>query len=152
VAGRTGLDYPGFIPFPWSYLMDVLMAVYTLNVIDEVDTCIMFGPFFFMASMTGDWLSVDFCTFGCVSIDIGNVPVTTITRVDPVDGLSEFFFVYFIPVASKAFGVVDNLFSAFPDFWWLDYPWTLFFRSGACRPKKSKVQKKEARDNEKKEN
>jgi hypothetical protein len=78
--------------------------------------------------------------------------MTTGTRVNPMNGLSELFFVYFVPVAPEAFGVIDDLLSAFPNFWKLDHPWILFFRSGVCSPKKSKVKKKETRENKKKDN
>jgi hypothetical protein len=63
MAGRAFLDHPDLIPFPWSHLMNVFMAVFTLNIIDEVGTCIMFRTFLFMASMTSDGLRMNSYTF-----------------------------------------------------------------------------------------
>jgi hypothetical protein len=38
VASNAFLDHSGFIPFPWSDLMDIFMTVFTLNIVDEVST------------------------------------------------------------------------------------------------------------------
>ena len=54
VAGRTFLDHSDLVPLPWSHLMDVFMAVFALNVIDEMGACVMFRPFLPMTSMAGD--------------------------------------------------------------------------------------------------
>jgi hypothetical protein len=68
--------------------MDMLMAVLTLHIIDEVGACIMFCPFFFMASMTGNRFSVNPrpCCLG-VGLDVSDVPVAAIARVGSMNGL-----------------------------------------------------------------
>jgi hypothetical protein len=51
VAGRTFLDDPDLISFPWGHLMDVFMTVFTLNLIREMGTCVMFQSFLFMTPL-----------------------------------------------------------------------------------------------------
>jgi hypothetical protein len=131
--------------------MNVFMAVFTLNVIDEVGTCIMFCSFLFMASMAGDWLGINPCSsYLHMGFDIRNIPVTAIAGVGSVNGLSELSLTNF-PMATETFGVIDTLvtifptldnefLSFFPGFGWLGHYWgfgTLFSRNRFCSPKKS---------------
>jgi hypothetical protein len=63
MTGRAFLDDPDLIAFPWGHLVDVFVAVFTLNIINEVGTRIMFSPFLLMASMASDWLRMNSYTF-----------------------------------------------------------------------------------------
>jgi hypothetical protein len=53
MAGSAFLDDPGFIPFPGGHLMDIFMAVFALNIVDEVGTPVMFCPLLLMTAMAG---------------------------------------------------------------------------------------------------
>jgi hypothetical protein len=72
-----------------------------------------------------------------MGFDISNVPMTTITGVGPMNGLNKFFLTDFIPMASEALGVVDELLPFFPRLWRLGHDCgfgTLFFRNRFCGP------------------
>jgi len=109
VASCTFLDDPDLIPFPWGHLMDIFMAVLTLNIIDEVGTCIMFCPFLFMAPMTGNRFGMNprpFCL--SVGLDISNVQVATVAGIGSMNGLCKFPLADLL-VATQTFRVVDTL-------------------------------------------
>jgi hypothetical protein len=124
------------------------MAIFTLNVIDEMGARIMLCPFLFMTSMTGDGFSMNFPPF-CfyMGIDIRDIPVATVAGVSSVNGLGKPSLTDF-SMTTQTFGVVDTfitVFSAFNDnllpffegFRRFGYPCrfgTLFSRSGCCRP------------------
>jgi hypothetical protein len=109
VAGRACLDHTSFIPFPRRHLVNVFVAVLALNVIDEMGTRIMFCPFLFMTSMTGDWLAIN-SRPSCLHMgfDISDIPVTTIAGVGSMNGLCKFPLADLF-VAPETFGVVDTL-------------------------------------------
>jgi hypothetical protein len=109
MAGRTFLDDPDLIPFPWNHLVDVFMAVFTLNIIDKVGTRIMFCPFLFMAPMAGDRFRMNPCPL-CLSVglDISNVQVATVAGIGSMNGLCKFPLPDLL-VATQTFRVVDTL-------------------------------------------
>jgi hypothetical protein len=93
VAGCTFLNDSHFFPLPRSHLVNVFMAVFTLNFIDEMGAGIMFYPFFFMASMAGDLLGMNSSPFSfLMGFDIRNIPVATVARVGSMNGLGKFPF------------------------------------------------------------
>jgi hypothetical protein len=96
VTGHAFLDDPDFIALPRCHLVDVFMAVFTLNVIDEMGARIMFYPFFFMTSMTGDGFSMNSSPL-CLHMgfDVGDIPVTTVTGVGSMNGLGKLSFADF---------------------------------------------------------
>jgi hypothetical protein len=96
MAGRAFFDDPDLIPFPWGYLVNLCVTVFTLYVVDKMGACIMFCPFLLMASMAGDRLSVDSTPF-CfhMSIDVRDIPMATIAGIGSVNGLGEFPFADF---------------------------------------------------------
>jgi hypothetical protein len=155
MAVRAFLNHPDFIAFPWDHLVDVFVAVLTLNVIDEVGTRIMFCSFLFMASMAGDWLGINPCSsYLHMGFDIRNIPVTAIAGVGSVNGLSELSLTNF-PMATETFGVIDTFSAIFPTFDDELFPFfpgfgrlghhcgfgALLFRNRFCGPQKSKTKK-----------
>src|SRR4030067_3389734 len=90
MAGGAFLNHPGLIPFPGGHLVNLFMAILTLNIVDEMGTGIMLCRFFFMATMTGDRLGMDSCPF-CLDmvLDVGDIPVTTVTGVCSMDRLGK---------------------------------------------------------------
>ena len=93
--------------------MDLLMAVFTLNVIKEMGACIMFRPLLLMTAMAGHRLGMNSSPF-CfqVVIDVRDIPMTTIAGVGPMDRLGKFPLIDF-GVATQAFGIVDTLITVF---------------------------------------
>src|SRR5512139_474214 len=91
VAGCAHLDNPDFIPLPRSYRVDVFVAVFALNVIDEMGACIMFRPFLLMTSVAGDRFRMNSCPF-CfgMNLDICDIPVATVAGVGSMNGLGKF--------------------------------------------------------------
>src|SRR4030042_6959937 len=75
VTGGACLDHPGLITFPRRYLVNVLMAVLTLNVINEMGACRIFRRFLLMASIAAHHLG--FLCF-LVSAEVSNIPVATV--------------------------------------------------------------------------
>jgi hypothetical protein len=155
------LDDPDFIPFPWGHLVNVFMAVFTLNVIDEMGARIMFRPLLLMASMTGDGFSMNSCAF-CflMGLDVCDIPVTTIAGIGSMNGLGKLPLCNLIPMATQTFGVIDTLRAIFatPDDKLLSLLscfrrfghhcglGTLFFKSRFRSPKRSKNGKEGDRD------
>jgi len=90
------------------------MAVFALNVIDEMGACVMLRPFLLMTSMTGDGFSMDSPPFRLpMDLDICDVIVATVTGVGSMNGLGELPLADF-SVATQTFGVVDTLVAIFP--------------------------------------
>jgi hypothetical protein len=89
--------------------VNFFVAVLALNIIDEMGTRIMFCPFLFMTSMTGDWLGID-SRPSCfhMGFDISYIPVTTVAGIGSMNGLCKFPLTYLF-VATQTFGVVDTL-------------------------------------------
>jgi hypothetical protein len=116
VTGRAFLDDPDFITLPRDYLVYLFMTVFTLNVIDEMGARIMFYPFFFMTSMTGDGLCMNSSPF-CfpMGFDIRDIPVTTVTGVGSMNGLGKLPFTDF-SMATQTFRVVYTFNAIFPSF------------------------------------
>jgi hypothetical protein len=68
----------------------------------------MFSPFFFMASMAGHWLRMNFRSLGLqMTLQIRNIPVTAIAGETSMNGLSKFPLIDLLGVAANAFRVVD---------------------------------------------
>lgn len=113
VAGRTCLDHPDFISLPRSQRVDVFVAVFTLNVVEEMGACIMLRPFLLMTSMAGDWLGMNSCPF-CfgMDVDIRDVIVATVAGIGTVNRLGELPFAYFF-VTTQTFGVVNTFIAVF---------------------------------------
>jgi hypothetical protein len=165
MAGRAFFDDPNLVPFPRGYLVDLCMAVFALDIIDEMSACIMFCPFLLMASMAGDRLRMNSPPFGFhMSIDVRDIPVATIAGIGSVNGLGEFSLTDF-GMATETFGIVDALIAIFaaPD----DKPLALFcnfrrlgdlcrlgplfFRSGLSCPRHFRNKKEKNKKDEKNE-
>jgi hypothetical protein len=116
VAGRAILDDPDFIPFPWGQFVDVFMAVFALNIIDEMGACIMLCPFLLMASMAGYRLCLNSSPF-CfsMSLDIRDIPVATVAGICSMNGLGKLPLTDF-SMATQTFRVVNTLITIFPTF------------------------------------
>jgi len=107
MTGGTFLNDSGLIAFPRGDFMNPCMTILALNVVDEMGTCIMLCPLFFMASVTGDRFGMNLCPFSLqMFLDICDIPVTTITRIGPMDGLGKLSFTDF-RVAPEAFRVIN---------------------------------------------
>jgi hypothetical protein len=148
MASSTFLDDPSLIPFPGCHFVDLFMAVFTLNVIDEMGACIMFRPFLLMTSMTGDGLRMNSSPF-CfpMGFDIRDIPVATVAGVGSMNGLGKLPFTDF-SMATQTFRVVNTfiaIFSSLDDKFFPLFPrlrrfghlcrfGTLFFRSGCFCP------------------
>ena len=148
MAGRTFLDHPDFIPLPRGHLVDVFVAVFALNVIDEMGACIMLCPFLLMTSMAGDRFGMNSCPlcFG-MGFDIRDIIVATVTGVGSMNGLGKLPLADF-SVATQTFRIVNTLIAIFPTldnkllrlfrrfrrFGHLCGLDTLFFRNRCCRP------------------
>src|SRR4030043_775067 len=104
MAGRAFFDDPSLVPFPRGYLVDLCMAVFTLNLIYKMGTRIMFRSLLLMTAMAGDRLRMDSSPLGFhMSVDVGDVPMATIARIGSMHGLSELPLTDF-GVATEAFG------------------------------------------------
>ncbi len=115
MAGGTFFDDPFLIPFPGGHLVDILVAVFTLNVINEVGARIMLCPLLLMAAMTGDWLRMNSGTLRLrVGFDIGNIPMTAIAGIGSMDRLGELSFIDLVTMATEAFRIVDTFITVFP--------------------------------------
>jgi hypothetical protein len=162
MAEGAFLDHPDLIPFPWGYLVDPCMTVFTLDIVYKMGARIMFCPFFFVTSMASDRLCINSRPsrfhMGC---DVRNIPVATIARIGSMDGLGEFSLAD-LGMATETFRVINALIAVFPaldgkpfslrqGFWRLSYHcWfrALFFRFRFCRPKKRDDAKECQRDDE----
>jgi hypothetical protein len=137
-----------------------------LNLINEMGTRIMFRRFFLMATMAGDRLGMDFCTFLVdMLFHIDDVPVATVTGVCSMNRLGELSLVDLVSVTPQTFGIIDTLITVFTA---LDdeliapflrlrrvYAFsgfrTLFAGGGAGCPEQSAIQKEsESEDDERK--
>ena len=86
MAGGALLDHTDLVPFPGGQIVNLFMAIFTLNVIDEMGAGIMFCRLLSMAPVTGDRLAMDPCLFLFdMFFDIGDIPVATITRICSMD-------------------------------------------------------------------
>jgi len=113
MTGSAFLDDSGFIAFPRSDFMNPCMTVLALDFVDKMGTGIMFRPFFFVTSVTGYRFGVNPCPFGLqMFLDIRNIPVTTVTRIGPVDGLGKLSFTD-LRVTTEAFGIINALIAVF---------------------------------------
>jgi hypothetical protein len=118
MAGRAFLNDTDFIPFPRGHHMDVSMAVFALDVIDEMGARIMLCAFLFMTAMTGDGFSMNSSPL-CfhMGIDIRDIPVATVAGVGSVHRLGKLPLADF-SMTTHAFGVVNafvTVFSTFDD-------------------------------------
>jgi len=86
----------GFVPFPMGQLVNLLMAVFALNVIKEMGACIMFRRLFFMALMAGDRLGMNSCPSCCMDVDIRDVIMTTVVGIGTVDRLGKLPLAHFL--------------------------------------------------------
>src|SRR4030042_5575883 len=167
MAGRTFLDDPGFIPFPGGHLMDIFMAVFALNIVDEVGAPVMFCPRLLMAAMAGHWFHMNLRPL-CLRMGfhIRNVPVAAIAGVGSMNRLGEFSLIDLIAVATEAFRIIDAFITVFPapddellplfcSFWRFGHPCgfgcLFFLRCGCGCPHKSKA-RKEGDENSKQNN
>jgi hypothetical protein len=113
MAGGTCLDHSDLIPFPWGYLVDLRMTVFTLDVIDKMGTCIMLSPLPLMAAVTGHRLRMNPSSSGFpVGFHIRDIPVATVAGVGAMDRLSEFPFVD-LGMATEAFRIINTLIAIF---------------------------------------
>jgi hypothetical protein len=114
VARGTRLDHSNLVPLPGDYLVDALMAVFALNVVDEMGACIMFRPFLFVTSMTRHRFRMDFRPFGLgMNFDICDIVVATVAGVGSMNGLGKFPLADF-RVAAQTFRIVNTLVAIFP--------------------------------------
>jgi hypothetical protein len=84
------------------------MAVLAPYIVDEMGAGIVFGSFDLMAPMAGDLLGLDSTPSCGVLLDIGDIPVTAVAGIGPVDRFGEFGYVD-VPMALQAGRVVDTL-------------------------------------------
>jgi hypothetical protein len=84
--------------------MDLFVAVFALNIIDEMSTPVMFCPLPLMTAMAGHGLRMNPCTL-CLRMGfhIRNVPVAAIAGVGSMDRLSKLSFIDLIAVATETF-------------------------------------------------
>src|SRR4030042_601164 len=114
MAGRTFLDDPGFIPFPGGHLMYIFMAVFALNIVDEVGSPVMFCPLLRMTAMAGHGFHMNprpLCLR--MGFHIRNVPVATIARVGSMNRLGEFSLIDLIAVTTETFRIIDAFITVF---------------------------------------
>lgn len=115
MAGRAFLNDSLFLPLPWGHIVNIFMAVFALNVIDEVGACVMFSPLLFMTAMAGHGLCVN---SGALCLSMGfhicNVPVAAITGVGSMDGLGKFSFIDLIAVTTETIGIINAFVTVFP--------------------------------------
>ncbi len=160
MAGGAFLNHPRLVPFPGGHVVNIFVAVFTLNFIDKMGTGIMLSPFFFVATVAGDGLGMDSCSFGLDMVfDVRNIPVTAITGICSVNRLGKLPLIDFVSMATQAFRVINALvaiFTAFDDkllsllrrirrFCTFSRLWTLFHGSRVGCPKESAIQKEEER-------
>ena len=82
VAGRTLLNDPNLVPLPGGHLVDLYVAVFALNVIEEMRAGVMLGGFFLMATMTGERLDMESGSFSQdVLTDVRDIQMATAARV-----------------------------------------------------------------------
>lgn len=90
--------------------MDALVAVFALNVVKEMGTCVMLCPLPFMTSMTGNRFGLDSGPFHFhVLFDIHDIPVAAVTGKGTMDGLGKRSLADLLSVTTKAFRVVNAL-------------------------------------------
>jgi hypothetical protein len=138
------------------------MAVFALNVIDEMGACIMLRPLLLMTSMARDWFRVNSCPlcFG-MNFDICDIIVAAVTGVGPMNGLGKLPLADFI-MAGQTFRIVNTLIAILPTLnnellrlfgWFRGFghlwgPDTLFIGSRCCRPQHPEAPKERDRDDE----
>jgi hypothetical protein len=104
MTGRTGLNHTGLIPFPGREVVNLLVAIFALNFIDEMGARVVFQRFFFMATMAGYGLGVDLGLFFLdVILDVGDVPVAAVTGVCPVNRLGKLSLVDLFSMTTQTF-------------------------------------------------
>jgi hypothetical protein len=115
MTGRACLNHPDLVPFPGCQLVDLFVAILTLDFVDEVGAGVVFRGLSFVTSVAGDGFRVDLRPFGLyMSFGVGNVPMATITRERSMNGLCKLPLSDLFPVASEAFGVIDAFGAIFP--------------------------------------
>jgi hypothetical protein len=114
VAGRTLLNDTSLVPFPGGYLVDLHVAVLTLNVVDEMGTGIVLRGFFLVATMTRERLEMDFGAF-CQDVLIGvrDIQMATFARVCPMDRQRKFPLADLISMTAETFRVIHALRTVF---------------------------------------
>ena len=114
MAGRAGLDDADFIPLPGRQLMNLLVAVFALDFIDEMGAGIVLSRFLLVATMAGHRLRVDFCLFLFnMILDFGDIPVAAVAGVCPMNRLCKLPFVDLFSMTVQTFRVVDALIAVF---------------------------------------
>ena len=111
------MDHTDLVPFPGGYLVDLFVAISTLNVIDEMGAGIMFCRFLLVAPMARDRLGVNRGPFLLdMLFDIGDIPVATVAGVCSMNRLGKLSLVYLIAVTAQAIRVIDTLITVFTAF------------------------------------
>jgi hypothetical protein len=86
MAGRAFFNDPLFFPFPGGHIVNIFVAVFTLNIIYEMGACVMLCPFFLMTAMAGHRFRMNPRTFGLrMRFHVRNVPVAAIAGVGSMD-------------------------------------------------------------------
>jgi hypothetical protein len=86
MAGRAGLNHTDLVPFPGREVVNLLVAIFALNFIDEMGARVVLRRFFLVATMAGHGLGVDSGFFLLdMVLDIGDVPVAAVAGVCPVN-------------------------------------------------------------------
>ncbi len=106
VADGTSLNDPHFVSTPWSDLVDLDVTVLAPDIINKVDTGIVFDALDLVTAMTCHGFDLNTSPSGGMFIDIGNIPVAAVTGIGTVDGLNEFHLINFL-VTFKTRGIVD---------------------------------------------
>jgi hypothetical protein len=95
--------------------MDIFVAVYALNIVDEVSAPVMFHPLLLMAPMAGHWFRMNpgaFCL--CMGSHIRDVPMAAIAGVGSMNRLGEFPFIDLIAMTLETFRIIDALIAVLP--------------------------------------
>jgi len=124
----------GPCPFPRGYLVDLCMAVFTLNLIDKMGTRIVLCPFLLVTAMTSHRLRVDSPSFHFqMGFHIRDIQLTTVAGVGAMDRLSEFPFTD-LGMATEAFGIVNTLIAIFTSLGWQTSRPFCYFQEGWLHP------------------
>ena len=111
------LDHTDLIPFPGGQIVNLFMAIFALNFIDEMGAGIMFCRFLLMATMAGDRLGMDSCLFFLdMFFDIGDIPVATITGICSMNRLGKLSLIDLASVTAQTFRIIDTLVTVFTAF------------------------------------
>jgi len=114
MTGRAFLDDAGLVPFPGRDFVDLLVAVFALDLVDEVDTGVMFRAFLLVATMARHRFRVDLRPFRFeMSLGVRDVPVAAITGKGSMHRLGKLPLNNLVPVTLQAFGIIDALGAVF---------------------------------------